>query len=340
MTSHPTATFFNIAPTATTVHLHFNTPDPASTATDAAAAAVVPVRTSSQPNLVVDPLGSHQPSAQLSSRFDRNHHERIHTRAHPPPPGTPTIQTILALFNNILRDQPENTRRSVVVNRPPHIPTRPSDNTRDTTGGVTHQDQEVEPVALSQTNQLFQHSPPTFQPVISRSLNMRDLLHRLQPQTGHQDTPIAVSVEIVSTSGEEVHSTGMSVSEIQDNTTFGLYSDITGEDEQPEDGQSVAHDNCSVCQEQYQDTSIIRQVDRCGHIFHLGCIDKWLTDHRKCPVCMQSVIHADDANRNTEAGTTQETDNHNHNHNHTAQNTQQSAVEERLFNLVASEMGI
>ena len=45
-----------------------------------------------------------------------------------------------------------------------------------------------------------QTTSPQFHQVLSRSVNMRNMLQRLQQQSGQQDSPIAVSFEVVSSS--------------------------------------------------------------------------------------------------------------------------------------------
>lgn len=43
---------------------------------------------------------------------------------------------------------------------------------------------------------------------------------------------------------------------------------------------------CSICQDYTTNgvMSIIRELP-CGHIYHINCIDKWLSDNTKCPLC-------------------------------------------------------
>ncbi|MFS8016735.1 putative transcription factor C2H2 family [Helianthus anomalus] len=45
------------------------------------------------------------------------------------------------------------------------------------------------------------------------------------------------------------------------------------------------HGNCAICLEEYVDGDEIRVLPQCGHVFHIGCIDKWLDSHSSCPSC-------------------------------------------------------
>jgi len=47
----------------------------------------------------------------------------------------------------------------------------------------------------------------------------------------------------------------------------------------------VNSDQCPICQTDYQDSSVLRQL-QCEHHFHRQCIDNWLTSFSvKCPLC-------------------------------------------------------
>ena len=41
--------------------------------------------------------------------------------------------------------------------------------------------------------------------------------------------------------------------------------------------------NCVICMEEFKENDEIRELD-CKHIFHKNCIDKWFTEHKKCPI--------------------------------------------------------
>jgi hypothetical protein len=48
---------------------------------------------------------------------------------------------------------------------------------------------------------------------------------------------------------------------------------------------------CSICLLQYEAGDTVRRL-RCGHAFHLTCVDLWLSAHPACPVCKLHAIPA------------------------------------------------
>ncbi|XP_023764367.1 RING-H2 finger protein ATL66 [Lactuca sativa] len=47
---------------------------------------------------------------------------------------------------------------------------------------------------------------------------------------------------------------------------------------------------CTICLGEYQEKEVLRIMPKCGHSFHLSCIDMWLRKQSTCPVCRLSVI--------------------------------------------------
>ncbi|KAI5647299.1 hypothetical protein M9H77_33304 [Catharanthus roseus] len=46
---------------------------------------------------------------------------------------------------------------------------------------------------------------------------------------------------------------------------------------------------CAICLGEYQEKEVLRIMPKCGHSFHLSCIDVWLRKQSTCPVCRLSV---------------------------------------------------
>ncbi|GMJ15956.1 Arabidopsis Toxicos en Levadura 92 [Hibiscus trionum] len=48
--------------------------------------------------------------------------------------------------------------------------------------------------------------------------------------------------------------------------------------------------SCSICLQGLKDGELARNLARCGHMFHLNCIDEWLSREGSCPMCRQHVF--------------------------------------------------
>ncbi|WVZ79947.1 hypothetical protein U9M48_027469, partial [Paspalum notatum var. saurae] len=46
---------------------------------------------------------------------------------------------------------------------------------------------------------------------------------------------------------------------------------------------------CAVCLAAVKEGEMVRQLPACMHLYHVGCIDRWLAAHRTCPVCRSQL---------------------------------------------------
>lgn len=46
---------------------------------------------------------------------------------------------------------------------------------------------------------------------------------------------------------------------------------------------------CTICQESMVAGTSIRKILHCNHVFHVGCIDTWMTNNTRCPVCRYDI---------------------------------------------------
>ncbi|KAK9742915.1 hypothetical protein RND81_03G205300 [Saponaria officinalis] len=60
---------------------------------------------------------------------------------------------------------------------------------------------------------------------------------------------------------------------------------------------SAADAACSICLDEYDDESEIRELP-CFHHFHCACIGKWLRSKPTCPLCKNNILENDDHNSN------------------------------------------
>ncbi|CEM05281.1 unnamed protein product [Vitrella brassicaformis CCMP3155] len=42
---------------------------------------------------------------------------------------------------------------------------------------------------------------------------------------------------------------------------------------------------CAICHEEFETLTLIRRVDKCGHKYHVWCLDVWLEKAHNCPMC-------------------------------------------------------
>ncbi|KAK3034886.1 hypothetical protein RJ639_033249 [Escallonia herrerae] len=52
---------------------------------------------------------------------------------------------------------------------------------------------------------------------------------------------------------------------------------------------SMEDAQCTICLGEYEEKEVLRIMPKCGHSFHLSCIDVWLRKQSTCPVCRLSV---------------------------------------------------
>ncbi|KAL5229331.1 hypothetical protein ABZP36_017596 [Zizania latifolia] len=53
----------------------------------------------------------------------------------------------------------------------------------------------------------------------------------------------------------------------------------------------AAAEVCAICLGEFADGEKVRVLPRCGHGFHVRCVDTWLVSHDSCPTCRRSVLN-------------------------------------------------
>ncbi|GAB2219308.1 hypothetical protein Droror1_Dr00006943 [Drosera rotundifolia] len=50
-------------------------------------------------------------------------------------------------------------------------------------------------------------------------------------------------------------------------------------------------ETCSVCLVEFGSEDLVSQLSRCGHVFHVDCIDRWLYRYQfTCPLCRTFLV--------------------------------------------------
>ncbi|KAJ3675253.1 hypothetical protein LUZ60_004295 [Juncus effusus] len=55
-------------------------------------------------------------------------------------------------------------------------------------------------------------------------------------------------------------------------------------------GNGTGTAGCAVCLGEFHDGELLRLLPKCGHAFHVPCIDTWLRAHANCPLCRAPVM--------------------------------------------------
>uniref|UniRef100_A0A6N2LVS2 RING-type E3 ubiquitin transferase n=1 Tax=Salix viminalis TaxID=40686 RepID=A0A6N2LVS2_SALVM len=50
---------------------------------------------------------------------------------------------------------------------------------------------------------------------------------------------------------------------------------------------------CVICLSPFEENEVGRSLTKCGHGFHVECIDMWLNSHSNCPVCRAPAVGDD-----------------------------------------------
>lgn len=54
-------------------------------------------------------------------------------------------------------------------------------------------------------------------------------------------------------------------------------------------GSQQSFRDCAICLEGFKDGDFCRKLPDCGHLFHVKCVDSWLTRVLNCPICRTRV---------------------------------------------------
>ncbi|XP_047149635.1 RING-H2 finger protein ATL79-like [Vigna umbellata] len=58
---------------------------------------------------------------------------------------------------------------------------------------------------------------------------------------------------------------------------------------------STGSTQCVIFLAEYKEKEVLRIIPKCGHTFHLSCIDMWLRKQSTCPVCRLSLQNASES---------------------------------------------
>lgn len=48
-------------------------------------------------------------------------------------------------------------------------------------------------------------------------------------------------------------------------------------------------ESCSICFDNFEFRQKIKKLKNCGHEYHAKCLDKWLENEKRCPMCNEDA---------------------------------------------------
>ncbi|KAI9181252.1 hypothetical protein LWI28_012921 [Acer negundo] len=67
------------------------------------------------------------------------------------------------------------------------------------------------------------------------------------------------------------------------------YLEVCKFDEETEEEEE--EEMCSICLVELDEEDVVSRLSRCGHIFHMDCIQRWLhSNHFTCPLCRSFLL--------------------------------------------------
>ena len=78
---------------------------------------------------------------------------------------------------------------------------------------------------------------------------------------------------------------GLTMEQLNANTSIELYTRNNNQNDETEED----NEPCCICREPFENSSVIRKINICGHKFHLSCIDTWFQSQYTCPMCRVSL---------------------------------------------------
>lgn len=77
---------------------------------------------------------------------------------------------------------------------------------------------------------------------------------------------------------------------------------VGGDAKDDEEEGAGSGDVCAICLGEFAGGEKVRVLPRCGHAFHVPCVDAWLLSRGSCPTCRRPVMDAKPATASAATG--------------------------------------
>lgn len=57
-------------------------------------------------------------------------------------------------------------------------------------------------------------------------------------------------------------------------------------------GEMILEESCSICLVEFDEEDLVSKLSKCGHVFHLDCIESWVNRSQfTCPLCRSFLFN-------------------------------------------------
>ncbi|KAG7642323.1 Zinc finger RING-type [Arabidopsis suecica] len=53
------------------------------------------------------------------------------------------------------------------------------------------------------------------------------------------------------------------------------------------------NEDCVICLSDFEEGETVKVIPHCGHVFHVDCVDTWLSSYVTCPLCRSNQLFSD-----------------------------------------------
>lgn len=110
---------------------------------------------------------------------------------------------------------------------------------------------------------------------------------------------------------EDNDNSGINLANINNISNVNVFSSLNTNIARGLTNSNTTEEMCSICQTDFEGHEIVRLLNNCSHLFHLNCIDTWLSNHNTCPTCRHNLMNDMPENNSEEEGANDDTDDNN-----------------------------
>lgn len=123
---------------------------------------------------------------------------------------------------------------------------------------------------------------PNVRPLFSRNnIDQNNIIRSILTSIFPMDS-VNIDIQTESLNDPQPEMRGVTFDEFQANTTQYIADSSN---------TNLDDDLCLICSCDYRENPNITTINNCSHKFHTQCLERWLSNHRNCPICRGNVVN-------------------------------------------------